>query len=151
MKWIAGATVPTGWLRCNGAAINREAYPELFAAIGTTYGAGDGATTFNLPDSRGRFLRDLDDGAGRDSGRALGSAQADAAISHTHAATFTAGYYLVGPKGSGYQNLILSTGIAEDSATNYALRPSGVSAAAQSGGGTETRPVNLALQLVIKY
>lgn len=45
----AGATAPAGWLECNGAAINRRAYKELFSVIGTHYGAGDGSTTFNVP------------------------------------------------------------------------------------------------------
>ena len=49
----AGAR-PGGWLNCNGSAVSRTTYPELFTAIGTRYGAGDGATTFNLPDLRGR-------------------------------------------------------------------------------------------------
>ena len=48
----AGATSPTGWLLCNGQAVSRTSYPRLFAAIGTTYGAGDGSTTFNVPDLR---------------------------------------------------------------------------------------------------
>ncbi|RMH12700.1 MAG: tail fiber protein, partial [Gammaproteobacteria bacterium] len=72
---FAGSTVPTGWLECNGAAINRTTYADLFAVIGTTYGAGDGVTTFNLPDLRGEFIRGYDNGRGADVGRALGSAQ----------------------------------------------------------------------------
>lgn len=47
----AGSSAPAGWLECNGAAINRRAYKELFSIIGTTYGVGDGSTTFNLPDA----------------------------------------------------------------------------------------------------
>lgn len=47
---FAGSTVPDGWLVCDGSAISRTTYARLFAAIGTTYGAGDGSTTFNLPD-----------------------------------------------------------------------------------------------------
>ncbi len=50
----AGATAPDGWLLCYGQAVSRTAYPGLFAAIGTAFGAGDGSTTFNLPDLRGR-------------------------------------------------------------------------------------------------
>ena len=52
---IAGSSIPSGFLLCNGAAISRTTYAKLFAAIGTMYGAGDGATTFNLPDMRDRF------------------------------------------------------------------------------------------------
>ena len=53
------ATVPTGYLQENGAAVSRTTYAALFAAIGTTHGAGDGSTTFNLPDSRGRVAVNL--------------------------------------------------------------------------------------------
>ena len=76
--YFAGQTAPAGWLKANGAAVSRTAYATLFAAIGTTYGAGDGSTTFNLPDLRGEFMRGWDDGRGIDSGRAIGSAQGDA-------------------------------------------------------------------------
>ncbi len=75
---FAGQTAPAGWLKANGAAVSRTAYAALFAAIGTTYGAGDGRSTFNLPDLRGEFIRGWDDGRGIDRGRALGSAQGDA-------------------------------------------------------------------------
>lgn len=50
----AGSTAPTGYLMCDGAAVSRTTYADLFEAIGTTYGAGDGSTTFNVPDLRGR-------------------------------------------------------------------------------------------------
>ena len=82
--YFAGRTAPAGWLKANGAAVSRTAYAALFAAIGTTYGAGDGRSTFNLPDLRGEFLRGWDDGRGVDTGRALGSAQADAVRQHYH-------------------------------------------------------------------
>jgi microcystin-dependent protein len=70
-------TPPAGWLKANGAAVSRTTYAALFAAIGTTYGAGDGSTTFALPDLRGEFPRGWDDGRGVDSGRGFGSAQLD--------------------------------------------------------------------------
>jgi len=70
-------TPPTGWLKANGASISRTTYSALFDAIGTTFGAGDGSTTFGLPDLRGEFLRGWDDGRGVDSGRSFGSAQLD--------------------------------------------------------------------------
>lgn len=56
----AAPSAPTGWLACDGAAVSRATYAALFAAIGTVWGAGDGATTFNLPDFRGQFLRGYD-------------------------------------------------------------------------------------------
>jgi microcystin-dependent protein len=57
---FAGSTAPTGWLLCFGQAVSRTTFASLFAALGTTYGAGDGSTTFALPDLRGRV------GAGKD-------------------------------------------------------------------------------------
>ena len=72
---VAMNTAPNGYLKANGAAVSRDTYDKLFAAIGTTYGAGDGSTTFNLPDLRGEFIRCWDDSKGTDSGRAIGSSQ----------------------------------------------------------------------------
>jgi microcystin-dependent protein len=72
------------YLACDGSAVNRGTYAQLFAAIGTTYGVGDGSTTFNTPDLRGVFLRGLDAGRGLDSGRVLGSYQDDAFQGHGH-------------------------------------------------------------------
>ena len=56
IKGFGGAVAPDGWLLCNGAAVSRVTFARLFAAIGTAHGAGDGSTTFNVPDGRGRFL-----------------------------------------------------------------------------------------------
>lgn len=53
---VAGKTIPDGYLLCNGAAVSRSAYANLFQAIGTTYGRGNGSTTFNLPDLNYRFV-----------------------------------------------------------------------------------------------
>ena len=55
IKMFGGITAPDGYLMCDGSAVSRTTYAALFAAIGTTYGAGDGSTTFNLPDLQGRF------------------------------------------------------------------------------------------------
>lgn len=60
------ATAPSGYLECDGSAVSRTTYADLFALISSTYGAGDGSTTFNLPDYRGQFLRGFDNGAGED-------------------------------------------------------------------------------------
>lgn len=80
----AGSIPPSGYLVCNGQKVSRATYAALFSAIGTTYGKGDGATTFALPDTRGYFLRSLDQGQGLDPGRALGSGQGEAMADHRH-------------------------------------------------------------------
>ncbi|HEY5927256.1 MAG TPA: phage tail protein [Kofleriaceae bacterium] len=98
---FAGMTPPTGWMLCDGMAVSRTTHASLFAVIGTLHGGGDGTTTFNLPDYRGRFLRGQDQGAGRDPdaasrgaaatggavGDSVGSVQAPALAGHAHAVT----------------------------------------------------------------
>ena len=81
---FAANTPPAGWLKANGATVSRTLYAALFNAIGTTYGVGDGSTTFGLPDLRGEFVRGWDDARGIDSGRAIGTAQAQDIQGHTH-------------------------------------------------------------------
>lgn len=61
---FAGTTAPTGWLLCAGQAVNRTTYAALFAVIGTTYGSGNGTTTFNVPDLRGRVIAGADNMGG---------------------------------------------------------------------------------------
>src|SRR5437762_3423813 len=75
----AGSTIPYGWKLCDGSAISRETYVDLFTVIGTTYGVGDGSTTFNIPDMRGRHsLGKADSGTGSVLGGTGGN------IDHTH-------------------------------------------------------------------
>lgn len=81
---FARSTAPSGWLEANGAAVSRSQYAALFTAIGTTYGAGNGSSTFNLPDLRGMFHRSWDAGRGIDPGRGFGSSQGSANLSHAH-------------------------------------------------------------------
>ncbi|WP_107725921.1 tail fiber protein [Neisseria weaveri] len=87
----SGTTAPPGWLKCNGANVSRATYAALFAVIGTTHGAGDGRTTFTLPDLRNEFIRGLDDGRGLDSSRALGSKQTARLPQHSHGVGFMIG------------------------------------------------------------
>ena len=87
---VAGFAIswaPEGWLKCNGAAVSRTTYARLFALLGAHYGAGDGSTTFNLPDMRGLFPRGWDDGRGLDPGRAFGAYQDMLIQSHNHGAS----------------------------------------------------------------
>lgn len=68
------------WLLCNGQAVSRTTYADLFALIGVNFGAGDGTTTFNVPDYRGKFLR----GLGGDSAADIYTTQAEGLPDHTH-------------------------------------------------------------------
>ena len=74
----AGASAPTGWLLCYGQAISRTTYADLFATVGTTYGNGDGSTTFNLPDLRGRTIAGKDDMGGTSANRLTSALNGDA-------------------------------------------------------------------------
>lgn len=80
---FAGTAIPVGYLLANGASLSRTTYAQLFGVIGTTYGNAD-ASTFNIPDLRGEFLRGLDNGRGIDSGRNLGTFQNWQLANHTH-------------------------------------------------------------------
>ena len=84
---FATTSPPSGYLKCNGAAVSRTTYAALFAVIGTTHGAGNGSSTFNVPDLRGEFVRGWDDGRGVDSGRNFGTAQGDNNKQHNHSAS----------------------------------------------------------------
>ena len=134
---FAASTAPTGYLKCNGALLSRTTYSNLFAAIGTTFGVGDGSTTFALPDLRGYFPRGWDDGRGIDTGRTFGSAQADDIISHNHGIVM-----YTGPAGVNY---------AGSYAAGLASIAGPVWFATSDTGGVETRPRNIALLYCIKY
>jgi microcystin-dependent protein len=84
IQYFATAAIPTGWLVADGSEKSRTTYSDLFGVLGTLYGAGNGVTTFNLPDLRGTFLRSLDSGRGIDPGRPLGTMQGGANQYHTH-------------------------------------------------------------------
>mgnify|MGYP003110937708 FL=1 len=70
---FANTSIPSGFLLCDGSAVSRSTYSDLFSAISTTYGTGDGASTFNLPDLRGRVLAGKDDMGGSAANRLTSS------------------------------------------------------------------------------
>lgn len=145
IAYHAASAAPAGWLKCNGAAVSRTLYAALFNEIGTTYGAGDGATTFNIPDARGEFLRSWDDSRGVDAGRTIGSTQNDAMQGHQHQKT---GGYIGGSS---------SAGIYYDSTNNAGPGVMTTDALVTDGtNGTprtasETRPRNVTMLACIKY
>lgn len=136
---------PAGWLKANGAAVSRATYAALFAAIGTTFGAGDGATTFNLPDIRGEFPRGWDDGRGVDVGRLLGSNQSDAFQGHT----FSVNGYNLGEDGLNVTGGGIRSASFYNSDTYASIASDGVNGVPRTAA--ETRPRNVALLYCIKY
>jgi microcystin-dependent protein len=146
------------WIVCDGSAISRTVYSDLFTVVGTTWGVGDGSSTFNLPDLRGEFLRGFDDGAGNDpdaasrtGGNVVGSSQSNMVTNHVHWIESWAGYngssgsYNPNNQGYGgagpYGNNIRSRDISDDSTQSNK----------NVAGGNETRPRNKYVQYCIKY
>jgi hypothetical protein len=130
--YSARSTAPTGYIKANGAAISRTTFSVLFAAIGTQFGVGNGSTTFNVPDLRGEFIRGWSDGSTVDSGRTLGSNQAEAFKAHRHP------YLSNGAPGN------VVTGGPSPIFDGQQYVPTG------SFGGSETRPRNVSLLACIK-
>jgi microcystin-dependent protein len=163
---FAMATPPDGWLKRNGAAVSRSTYSALFAKLGTLYGAGDGSTTFNLPDDRGSFDRGWSDNGSVDAGRAFGSKQDFMNASHIHSATAaSAGSHnhtssierekitaaTVTDPGSGNAVLgdINTDGIQTVTSSTAPAHTHTITVAAS--GGVEARPYNGAYLACIKY
>lgn len=136
-----------GWLPCDGRAVKRADYSELFQATATAFGAGDAQTTFQVPDLRGRFLRGTDQGQGRDpdaasrraepaggnSGDSIGSVQDDDFKEHRH------GYYV--RTNLRNQNQMTAAGGQDLWLNNGNTQPA---------GGRETRPKNVYVNWIIK-
>jgi microcystin-dependent protein len=161
---FAGSTAPYGYLVCDGSAISRSDYPSLFAALGTSHGQGDGSTTFNLPDYRGRFMRGVDGVAGNDpnntsrtasatggnTGNAVGSVQQDAIqnivgdiidVGNRHTRDVANGPFDIVTTTNGY--------VGEYGATsNY--RKINFDASRVARTSTESRPKNVNVNYIIK-
>lgn len=149
--FFARNTAPTGWLKANGAAVSRTTYATLFTAIGTTFGVGDGTTTFNVPDMRGYFPRGWVDNGSIDSGRAFGSTQTDALQGHNHE------YFAGNTAGGAFNISPYSGGISQSQALAGLANPNQVADVINSPSygtarvASETRPVNVAFLACIKY
>lgn len=146
---FAMGDVPDGWLECDGSSVSRSTYAHLFAAIGETYGVGDGSTTFDLPDYRGMFLRGWDNTRGIDTGRVLGTTQAEEVGDHQHHmfTDVTVGGAVITTN----QTATAVTVVGDD----YSARIGGNSEVANVGltgtsNGSETRPVNVSVMFCIK-
>ena len=153
---LAATDIPTGYrlLKCNGAAYSRTAYAELFAAIGTFYGAGDGVNTFNVPDARGEFPRFADDGRGIDAGRVVGSKQTQQVLKHKHLSfgEATGGWIFGNSSTRGYMGT--NGGIDWDNYlyfTNDGTEYLDQNPNPTGTVGNENRPRNIALLACIRY
>jgi microcystin-dependent protein len=146
---FGGPSPPTGYLMRNGAAVSRTTYAALFAAIGTWWGAGDGSTTFNLPDSRGVVTRGWDNGRGLDPSRTFGSYQADMFASHAHSVYDPShAHGTNGSSGTGAEAYFAYQNSGARALNTYA---SGTGISIYAAGGNETRMKNVAALPIIKF
>ena len=151
---FGGTSAPTGFLLCDGSAVDRSTFADLFAVVGETFGAGDTTTTFNLPDLRGEFVRGWDamggSAKGVDSGRAFGSTQNSTNLAHSHNVTDPGHAHDIAAvsdttasvaAGAASAGAAPSTGTTDSQVTSITI---------QNSGDTEARPRNIALSYIIK-
>jgi microcystin-dependent protein len=145
------ANMPAGFLLCDGALVSRTTYADLFAAIGTAWGSGDGSTTYRLPDLLGRFMRGWSFGTARDPDRAgrtvsnsggatgdnVGSLQGHQFAQHLHSIACKQENYA----GGGGTNVHVDNGGGGTALTK----------STGNNGGNETRPVNVYVLYIIKF
>lgn len=147
---FAGASTPAGYLACDGSAVSRTTYADLFAVVSTTYGVGNGSTTFNLPDARGLVMV----GAGANGtltradasaydGGTVGASRNDQMQGHVHTVTteiYTAGSTTKIARGNSSPESTASTGAPATDGVNGTPRT-----------GNETRPAEIAVLVCIKF
>lgn len=166
---FAGTVAPTGYLFCDGAAVSRSTYAALFAVIGVTHGEGNGSSTFNLPDWRGRFMRFVDGGIGRDPNRAtrtamntggntgdnVGSVQGQATAKNGLSATTnndTHGHSVdVQTSGATGSSGAIGTSGQAASSTRSTTSDTHNHTVTVSSSDSETRPLNAYSNIIIKF
>ena len=166
VAWTAASAAPTGWLLCDGSAVSRTTYADLFTALSTTYGVGDGSTTFNLPDLRAKMPIGVNGTytLASTGGAATVTLSTSQIPSHTHSitsggshthtvnietetgwtATGGAGQPLVDPISGG------STTVAYTTASGGSHDHGGATGSAGTGGSHENLPPYVALNGIIR-
>jgi microcystin-dependent protein len=118
---------PPEYLYCNGQAVSRTTYSVLFGRIGTTFGVGDGSTTFNVPNLRGNFICGWDDARGVDSGRTFGTEQSSSIGTHGHNTSI---------QGANHYHQGVTGGVSTYHYHNYSVGNSSNRPLNPGGGGT---------------
>lgn len=159
--YTAGAAAPSGYVLLQGQAISRAVYSALFSVIGTTYGAGDGFTTFNVPDARGRQFYSVDGGTGRISGCGVGGALASTCGSQIFAQASlpnvnfaVSGTVSITPAGvaGGQSSASLGSSGVANAVTAPAVLGASFNLVAASGGlGSPYSPPAIVLTAIMKY
>lgn len=153
--------IPSGWMLCDGKELNRTDYSALYNIIGTAWGAGDGSNTFNLPDTRGMFLRgvsgdsNIDEdknnrmylNSGGNTNNNVGSYQSDSFKSHNHGGGRHR--HSIGFRMSGI--IVDSGGGSDQSVVTGTTNTSYANDIIESEGGNETRPDNVYVNYMIKF
>ena len=171
----AGTSAPTGWLLAYGQAVSRTTYADLFSALGTTYGSGDGSTTFNLPDLRGRAIAGQDDMGGSSANRltnqsgglngdtlgATGGSETHTLTtaqmpSHTHSVSSVTvnGVQATGSGGAPWQGLVYSSGTngsITNRATTYGVSSSNPHTASLANTGSGSAHNNVQPTIILNY
>ena len=175
---FAGTTAPYGYLVCDGSAVSRSEYPALFVSLGsgTLHGVGDGSTTFNLPDYRGKFMRGLDGTAGNDPdkatrthpktgavvGNVVGSTQGHLNEQHTHVQDAHRHMGVVNTndltnsidtsRSWAFNKTSGSWGYQGGSSASEpdSSRTSAIAPTNQNSGGNESRPKNVNVNYIVK-
>jgi len=149
---FGGSSAPTGFLVCDGAAISRTTNATLFAAIGTTWGVGDGSSTFNVPDLRAMFLRGsgthgtADMAKGTDfSAPAVGTIENDQMQDHKHQTIMSPG-----TSPNGYDSYTIGNNAYNTTYNFNTTAPQETNSQGAPRVGDETRPVNASVLYVIK-
>ncbi len=160
----AGNLAPAGWLLCDGTAVSRTTYSALYAVVGAQFGTGDGTSTFNLPDLRGRFVRGRANGSTNDPDRAsrspmnsggatgdnVGSIQGDATAKNSLALSDPGHTHT--ERGNGNtQGGTAMTNMANGDRESASVTSSATTGISLGDGDNETRPVNAYLNYIIRY
>lgn len=164
---FAGSTAPAGWLLCGGQAVSRTTFADLFAVIGTTYGAGDGSTTFNVPDLQGRVIAGKDDMSGTAANRitnaiagfigtvlgAFGGSQSMHAHTHTITDPGHSHTYSYGPAtfGMGTQNQVSINANRDQTPTGTtSSNTTGITINSSGAGNSQNVQPTMILNYIIK-
>jgi microcystin-dependent protein len=160
---FAGSSAPTGWLLCYGQAVSRSTYSALFSAIGTTHGTGDGSTTFNLPDLRGRAVAGVDNMGGSAASRitsgnsgitgtTLGAVGGDERMhQHTHTLTDPGHTHNIASNiVVGATNGIGNVGNASATAFSTVAATTGITINNSGSGGSQNVQPTIMLNYIIK-
>ena len=146
MVLYGGSSSPTGWLLCDGSAVSRSTYAQLFSALGTAYGTGDGSTTFNLPDLRQRFPLGL---AASGTGNVLGTSGGN--IDHTHTGPSHTHAYSGNTLTASSNTSNMLAGTTPVAVQGHDHTYSGTSSASGTGDTGSANPPYQVVNYIIKY